>query len=114
MDLPRYEGGGGRLSCPTITTLLSAAIDPERCEATAFPFWMIIDPRRVRMSPVDQRINEIASAVTGPFFSRESAEEFLFNTHYNFSTHATVYCMSGHNSHDWRDLLHIAKAEVAA
>lgn len=60
-------------------------------ESTSYPWWTIIDPDQM-MSP---GCHKVASMITGPFFSRKSAEEFLSRTRYNFSKRAVVYCHSG-------------------
>ena len=66
-------------------------------EATSAPWWMIIDPKQsFRCDP-----HEIASMITGPFFSRESAEYFLASTKYNFTSRAVVYCASGCYSREY-------------
>lgn len=63
-------------------------------EATRSPYWLILDPsQNMRCS-----IHEMAGGITGPFFSRKDAEDFLAATRYNFSDKAKVYCLSGHNS----------------
>ena len=60
-------------------------------ESTSSPYWIIIDPHQ--MFAFD--VNDVASMITGIFFCREDAEEFLQRTRYNFSKHAKVYCHSG-------------------
>jgi hypothetical protein len=67
-------------------------------EATAFPWWAILDPEQMMRLDVDR----LASMVTGPFFSRESATAYLRARRYAFGKHAVVYCLSGHDSDDWR------------
>ena len=69
-------------------------------EGTAFPYWFIVNPHQTfRCDP-----HEIASMITGPFFSRASAQEFLDRTRYNFGKYACVYCNSAYNSRDYRTL----------
>lgn len=68
-------------------------------EGTAYPWWAIIDPRQnMRCS-----CHDAAGQITGPFFSREDAEEFLKSTRYNFSAKAVVYCLSGYCSKQYRN-----------
>ena len=67
-------------------------------EATEHPWWVIIDPSRLSR----RTVSGIASAITGPFFSRESAELELAAQRYNFGTNAGVYCHTGHDSDEWR------------
>lgn len=66
-------------------------------EGTRTPYWLILDPsQNMRCS-----IHEMAGGITGPFFCREDAENFLASTRYNFSKKARVYCLSGHNSYKY-------------
>ena len=69
-------------------------------EATRAPYWMIVDPKQNMQCDV----HWFASMITGPFFSREDAQNFLTATRYNFGPRAVVYCLSGHNSRLWGDL----------
>ena len=68
-------------------------------ESTAYPFWVIIEPRKTFGN-----IHEIAAMVTGVFFSRKDAQNYLEQKSYNFSKKARVYCHSGHQSEDWKSL----------
>ena len=69
-------------------------------EATESPYWLILDP------PQNMRcnINEMAVGISGPFFCREDAEDFLAATRYNFSSRARVYCCSGYHSAKYKRL----------
>jgi hypothetical protein len=69
-------------------------------EATRCPYWLILDPKQNMRC----NIHEMAGGVTGPFFCREDAENFLERTRYNFSKRAKVYCLSGHNSYKYEQL----------
>ncbi len=69
-------------------------------EATRAPYWIIVDPHQMFTCDV----HYAASMITGIFFSRKDAEEFLQRTRYNFSKHAKVYCHSGHNSAKYESL----------
>ena len=60
-------------------------------ESTRSPYWLILDPRQMFRCDV----HELASMITGPFFSREDAQAHLDGRYYNFSKHAKVYCLSG-------------------
>lgn len=60
-------------------------------ECTSYPWWVIVDPRQ----NMDLSIDMAAFSITGPFFSREEAEETLRRTRYNYSKRAVVYCKSG-------------------
>lgn len=60
-------------------------------ESTAAPYWMILDPRQnMSLNP-----HVLADMITGPFFNRESANDFLNVHRNNFGKHAVVYCCSG-------------------
>jgi len=63
-------------------------------EATRAPYWLILDPKQ-NMS-LDH--HWMGSMITGPFFCRKDAEDFLAATRYNFSKRAVVYCLSGYQS----------------
>lgn len=67
-------------------------------EGTAFPWWAILDPEQM-MRP---DVYRLAAMVTGPFFSRESAEAHLRARRHAFGPRACVYCFSGHDSNNWR------------
>ena len=75
-------------------------------ESTSYPWWVIIDPsQNMRCS-----VHNAASQITGPFFSRESAQKFLDATRYNFTKRAVVYCLSGTHSMEWENAIDIAMA----
>lgn len=70
----------------------------KNCEMTTYPWWGIINPEQIM---TNKEPDPIAARITGPFFSRESAEAFLQKTRYNFSKYAVVWCFSGCYSEDW-------------
>ena len=76
-----------------------AALKSVDNEATDSPYWIIIDPHQ--MFHCDE--HDVASMITGPFFSRTDAQNFLDKTRYNFSKHAIVFCHSGYNSRKYKD-----------
>jgi len=63
-------------------------------EATAAPYWLILDPSQNMRCNID----EMAGGITGPFFSRKDAEDILILRKHHYSKKARVYCLSGHNS----------------
>ena len=73
-------------------------------EGTMAPYWLIIDPELIDNESSGDAIHQIASAITGPFFSRADAEGYLSACHYRFSTEAGVYCHSGHASRKYVSL----------
>ena len=79
-----------------ITETLASA----NCEATESPYWIIIDPRQ--MFSLD--CHQVASMITGVFFSREDAEMHLKQRRHAFSKHAVVYCHSGYWSNKYKNL----------
>ena len=64
-------------------------------ESTSYPWWMIVDPKQ-NMSRDPG--TAVMSQITGPFFSRDEAQDFLDRTRYNFSDRAVVWCHSGVDS----------------
>lgn len=94
-----------------LRTMMASALDPDKNEATAYPYWIIIDPTVVRLCNYHDRSHYIACAVTGPFFSREAANYNLRVRSHHYSKHTIVYCASGHASEDWVKLLKMAKEE---
>lgn len=102
----------------TLSEILAAPLDPNRCESSSYPWWFILDPKALtaRAMSAESAINAIGmSAVTGPFFSRESAAGYLAATRYNFGKDAIVWCASGCFSKGYADLLELARhsAKVA-
>lgn len=63
-------------------------------EGTSAPWWTIVDPAQNMGCDVYQA----AFQITGPFFSRQDAEDHLSARRYAFSKRAVVYCHSGHAS----------------
>ena len=71
----------------------------EKNESTAYPWWMIVEP------VFGGSTNNIAHAITGPFFSREEANAQLDTRRYAFSKKAIVWCASGYQSKSYRDAI---------
>ena len=74
-------------------------------EGSRAPWWSIIDPKQ--LFELDH--HKVASMVTGPFYCRKDAEEFLQRTKYNFSKHARVFCHSGCYSKKYENLCRALK-----
>lgn len=74
-------------------------------EATSYPYWLILDPCQNMRSD----INHLAAQITGPFFSRKEAQDFLDATRYNFGQKAKVYCKSGHSAAVYRAAIDLAR-----
>jgi len=70
-------------------------------EATDSPYWLILEPQQNMILS----INMLAGQITGPFFSRKSAQNFLDRTRYNFTSRALVYCCSGYNSQQYKEAI---------
>lgn len=82
-------------------------LKPSDCECTESPYWLLIDPRQnFSCDP-----HAIASMITGPFFSRKDAEEYLKRRRYKYSKRAVVYCHSGYWSDKYKDLCRAIKNE---
>ena len=79
-------------------------VDLENNEATAAPYWLILDPRQNMRAC----LNQLASQITGPFFSRADAERHLDRFRYRFTKRARVYCHSGCSSFHYKEA--VAKA----
>lgn len=80
------------MSSPTneiIKTLRSA-----ENEATAEPYWLILDP----IQNMSCDIYQLASQITGPFFCRDDAQEYLDAKKHRYSSKAKVFCHSGYAS----------------
>lgn len=73
----------------------------EKNESSVAPWWVIIEPKQNMSLDIFQS----ASQVTGPFFSRESAQEFLTSARHDFSKRAVVFCMSGCYSKQYCDAI---------
>lgn len=85
----------------------------EENEGTESPWWMIIKPQQ-NFSKGEQGICNIAGMITGPFFSREEAEDELKNRRYDYGQNAVVWCASGYNSWQYKNALRKAKQEPKA
>ena len=80
----------------------------EKNEATAFPYWVIIEPMQNFLTN-NQGLHNIANMSTGIWFSREAAQEYLDCNPHHYSKHAKVYCQSEHCSSDWVNAINNAK-----
>lgn len=106
---------------PIITDTLKNADN----ESTAAPYWLIIDPSPVKSAlqysseeneghiqvadledecVVERILEMIPSCITGPFFSREDADNHLKARRYAFSESTYVYCHSGYYSKKYLNL----------
>jgi len=69
----------------------------DKNEATASPWWFISDPRQM-MRPDHY---QLAGMITGPFFSREEAEDVMNKRSHHYSERAAVFCASGCYTHSY-------------
>ena len=97
------DGGSSPLSHSNNMIEIIEKLKKEDNEGTAYPFWIIIDPRQ-NFYTNNEGLHRIANMITGIFFSRKDAQQYLDSRRYNFSKNAKVYCHSGHESDDWRTL----------
>ena len=77
----------------------------EKNEGTDCPYWLILDP----MQMTSPSFTLLSSMITGPFFSRESAEAHLDGRRYAFGKRAVVFCMSGYWSHEYKNAIRFSK-----
>lgn len=77
-------------------------------EFTESPYWLILDPCPNQLG---ETCDSLANKITGPFFSREEAENYLQNRRYAFGKRAVVYCLSGCYARQYREAYR--KAEKA-
>ena len=78
-------------------------------ESTAEPWWMIINPRQSLRCCV----HEINGMITGPFFSREEAQNELTSRRYAYGKYAHVYCASGCYTNQYRKACRDSKKDAA-
>lgn len=76
-------------------------------EGTSYPWWFIVDPGRHFKSA-----EGTAMCITGPFFSREEAEEQLSRRRYDYGKQAIVWCGSGYHSGRYRKAIDAATKEA--
>lgn len=69
----------------------------EENECTSSPYWLIISPRQNFKTDEEGACN-IASMITGPFFSRKEAQKVLDSRRYHYGNNAIVYCHSGYET----------------
>ncbi len=69
-------------------------------EATASPYWLILDPSQ----NMSCDIYSLASQISGIFFCRQDAVDYLEARRYAFSSRARVFCHSGHHSRKYHNL----------
>ena len=79
-----FGTGAGR----TAKIELTVSLDNE---CTAAPWWFILDPKQ----NMSCDLMTAATQITGPFFSRESAEWMLKIMRHHYSKRAVVWCHSG-------------------
>jgi hypothetical protein len=68
-------------------------------ESTQYPWWGIV--KRAGLGQY--------AMLAGPFFSRASAERQRKARIYEYGERSLVYCFSGHESRDFRDLMDAAR-----
>lgn len=71
----------------------------EEHEGTESPWWAIVDPNQ----NMSMDLGMAAAQITGPFFSRESAEGHLKARRYAFGARAAVWCFSGYWSVQYKE-----------
>ncbi|HEG43770.1 MAG TPA: hypothetical protein ENH94_06970 [Phycisphaerales bacterium] len=76
----------------------------EKNEGTNSPWWMIVNPWR-SLGFNETAIQNIASMITGPFFSRAEAQQELDKRRSEYGKHAVVFCSSGYNASQYREAI---------
>lgn len=71
----------------------------ENNEGASAPWGMIIDPKQMMKPDVHKVAIEM---ITGPFFSREEAQQELNCRRHHYSDKAVVYCASGCYTQQYR------------
>lgn len=69
-------------------------------EATRAPYWLILDPSQ----NMSCDIHELAAQISGPFFCREDAQNYLDAKRHHYSNRTRVFCHSGHYSRKYNKL----------
>ncbi len=82
---------------------VAASID---VEATDIPVWYIVDPKQIMRLD----IGFLMSMITGPFFSRQSAEDHLTARRHAYTDNAKVWCDSAFRSSEYVALYKASKA----
>lgn len=72
-------------------------------EATAAPWWAILCPHKLGSRPGYRTVHLMGSAIIGPFFSREDAEQHRQARIHDYGETSSVYCLSGYHSGDYHD-----------
>ena|SRR3989338_2920217 len=80
-------------------------------EGNDSPWWLIIDPRQNFYTCQEHGVHNIANMITGPFFSRESAQAHLTARRYAFGKNACVFAHSGYYSNEYKEAIRTAKKE---
>lgn len=96
----------------SLNELMASALDPDKCEGTAYPYWFVFDPQGMagRCMSYRDAVSTACMSIHGPFFSREAATAYRDSQRHNLSGHEVVWCGSAHMSRDYRTLLDLAKA----
>ena len=81
----------------------------DKNEGTAEPWWVIVDPKQM-MAPDPYAV--MMGMITGPFFSREEANEILSARRHHYSPRAVVYCASGCYTNHYRKACREAEAKA--
>lgn len=83
----------------------------EENDMTSFPWWAICEHEMADDGDGPHKTGRVI-LVRGIWFSREAAANHLERKRYNYGPDAFVYCFSGCDSHQYRELNEMAQAEV--
>jgi hypothetical protein len=81
----------------------------DKNEGTAEPWWVIVDPKQM-MKPDPYYV--MIGMITGPFFSREEADQVFKSRRHHYSDRAVVYCSSGCDTIQYRKVYRDAEKKV--
>lgn len=95
--LDNRKPDGGEL---VLTEEIVKALKSADNEGTRSPYWLILDPRQNMSGDIYQ----LASQISGPFFCRKDAQDYLDAKSYHFTKKAIVFCHSGHFSKKYEEL----------
>jgi hypothetical protein len=85
-----------------LPSLMEACSNPEKNEATSYPFWCIVT--KAGAAGGGRYVLQ-----AGPWFSREKAQDEITSHSYRYPKSAFVYCFSGHMSSDYKALCDAAR-----
>lgn len=95
LDVSKREWGRlkRRMERESLDDIVNALLSGDN-EGSRAPYWLILDPSQ----NMRRDIFDLASQISGPFFSRKSAQKYMDLCKHHYSDRARVFCHSGHYS----------------